>query len=198
MSSADSKDRESTREQSDDDRDDAGEAARSDEADEYSEAGGEREGGTWYPAVATDRGWHLLCISRSLRALKLSFSKRSLALASSSCFSFSSISSIFILFLSLAFCAATLFFSFLLFNFSSGVMWSKLALFLTGWPSSELTIDMSVDGLLTAEAAAGTTMLEGGFAVGILMVFDPLFICWRKLLGSTMIWPWIWPSLERT
>ena len=43
MSSADSKDRESTREQSDDDIDEAdpGEDARS----EYSEGGGDREGG---------------------------------------------------------------------------------------------------------------------------------------------------------
>ena len=93
MSSADSKDRESTREQSDDDRDDAGEAARSDEAEEYSEGGGVREGAAWYP-VATERGWHFSFNSRSLRALKLSFSKRSFAFASSSCFSFSSISSI--------------------------------------------------------------------------------------------------------
>ena len=44
MSSADSKDRESTREQSDDDIDaDPGEDARS----EYSEGGGDREGGAW-------------------------------------------------------------------------------------------------------------------------------------------------------
>jgi len=106
MSSADSKDRESTREQSDDDSDDmAGEADRSDPV--YSEWGGVM-GAVQAPGIASYLvvTWvfvYFSSIRRSLRALKLSFSNKSLALASSSSFNFISISSILVRFLSLAF-----------------------------------------------------------------------------------------------
>jgi len=121
MSSADSKDRESTREQSDcDEADDiAGEADRS-EPSQYSEGGGVGEV-TILKVVVAVNPWSRSCIRRSLRALRLSFSISSLAFTSSNSAILASISSILTRFLSLAFCAATLFFSFLLINFSSGV-----------------------------------------------------------------------------
>jgi len=120
MSSADSKDRESTREQSDDDIDDmAGEADRSEPS--HSDGGGVRDEGISGYRLVVGCCASLSCISLSFRALRLSFSIRSLAFTSSNSAILASISSILTRFLSLAFCAATLFFSFLLISFSSGV-----------------------------------------------------------------------------
>merc|ERR1719346_387536 len=77
--------------------------------------------------------------SRSFSATRRSFSLTNWAFLASKAFAWAlslstsvSMSSILTLFLSRAFCAATLFFNFLRISFSSGDKWSKFALFLTG------------------------------------------------------------------
>jgi len=145
-------------------------------------------------------------IKRSLRALKLSFSFTSLALISSSSFILASISSILTRFLSLAFWAATLFLSFLLISFSSGVRWSRLALFLAGCSSKTAASSLSTSlSLLTLDggvavvaeycrlmALAGTMILAGCF--NFMPPGVELLIWCMILLGKTIIC-WCCPFL---
>jgi len=145
-------------------------------------------------------------ISLALRAFRLAFSDKMRAFSSSSSFILISISSIRTRFLSLAFCAATLFFSLRRISFSSGVKWSKLARFRLGWShssSARLATVMGEEGLLVAlmvgsttlvvalgvEVAAAAAEVAAGLEASLKMVCSPLtaFELRRRLLGNTII-----------
>jgi len=101
-------------------------------------------------------------------ACSLEFSSSIFCLSSFNCWIICSISSVWAFFLSLAVCAATLFFSFLLISLSSGVRWSRFALFLTGQSSSSFLI--SKGRIPSGEVEGAGLLLPTTAAMGFLFI----------------------------
>jgi len=100
-------------------------------------------------------------------AWSLEFSSSILCLSSFNWSMVISISSVCAFFLSLAVCAATRFFSFLLISLSSGLRWSKFARFLTGQSSSSCLI--SKGSISSGEMQGAGRLLPTTVAMGLLM-----------------------------
>jgi len=98
-------------------------------------------------------------------AWSLEFSSRMCCLSSLIWFSVTSMSSVCAFFLSLAVCAATRFFNFLLISLSSGLKWSKFALFLTGHSSSSCL--MSKAKISSGETEGAGLLLPTTVAIGL-------------------------------
>jgi len=86
-----------------------------------------------------------------------------------------SMSSVWAFFLSLAVCAATRFFNFLLISLSSGLKWSRFALFLTGHSSSSFLMSNAM--ILSGEIEGAGLLLPTTVAIGLaeglgLAMFD--------------------------
>jgi len=127
--------------------------------------------------------WSLLLIFCNLE-----FSSSSFCRSSFIWFIIFSISSHCAFFLSLAFCAATLFFSFLLISLSSGDKWSRFALFLTGVnsssSSSSLMSLMSNSGERGGAGLLHPTTVATGRITGELMM---VLVTGRLALGLEAI-----------
>lgn len=116
-------------------------------------------------------------------AWSLEFSSSILCLSSLNCWITTSISSVWAFFLSLAVCAATLFFNFLLISLSSGLRWSKFARFLTGQSSSSCLIS---NGKISSsgEIEGAGLLLPTTVAIGLLGNVMPV-IC--VVAGRTVL-----------
>jgi len=102
-------------------------------------------------------------------AWSLEFSSRICCLSAFIWFIMTSMSSVCAFFLSLAVCAATRFFNFLLISLSSGLKWSRFALFLTGHSSSSCLMSKAGEnegaGLLLPTTVAIGLDVELGLAM---------------------------------
>lgn len=106
-------------------------------------------------------------------AWSLEFSSSILCLSSLNCWIITSISSVWAFFLSLAVCAATLFFNFLLISLSSGLRWSKFARFLTGQSSSSSCL-ISNGKISSGEIEGAGLLLPTTVAIGLLCNVIPV------------------------
>jgi len=138
--------------------------------------------------------------SLSLSSINLLFSFLILSISCFNTWSVSSMPSILTRFLSLAFCAATLFFNFLRIIFSSDVRWSRLARFLTGGFASSYSIMFKMSSSSSSSFIdlfnAARAVSEGDVTAGEILITGfccclwmalPTFACWKRLWGMTMI-----------